>query len=53
MESQKEGGSVEVSHSRFNRFSKILVRYDKHSDSYIGLLHMPVAVIVCKKIIHC
>lgn len=36
---------VEVSHSWFNRFRKILVRYEKLRDSYIALLHLAAAII--------
>jgi len=40
---------VEVSHSWFNRFRKILVRYEKLSDSYLALLHMAAAIIAFRK----
>jgi transposase len=40
---------VEVSHSWFNRFRKILVRYEKLSDSYMALLHMAAAIIAFRK----
>jgi len=36
---------VEVSHSWFNRFRKILVRYEKLTESYLALLHMAAAII--------
>lgn len=36
---------VEVAHSWFNRFRKILVRFEKTSASYRALLHLAVAVI--------
>jgi transposase len=41
---------VEVSHSWFNRFRKILVRYEKLKDTYMALLHMAAAVIAFRKV---
>jgi transposase len=41
---------VEVSHSWFNRFRKILVRYEKRSDTYMALLHMVAAIIAYRKV---
>jgi len=41
---------VEVSHSWFNRFRKILVRYEKLSDTYMALLHMAAAIIAFRKV---
>ena len=41
---------VAVSHSWFNRFRKILVRYEKRTDTYMALLHMAAAIIACRKI---
>lgn len=40
---------VEVSHSWFNRFRKILVRYEKLRDTYMALLHMAAAIIAYRK----
>lgn len=40
---------VEVSHSWFNRFRKILVRYEKRADTYLALLHMAAAIIAYRK----
>ena len=40
---------VEVSHSWFNRFRKILVRYEKLADTYLALLHMAAAIIAYRK----
>ena len=40
---------VEVSHSWFNRFRKILVRYEKLSETYMALLHMAAAIIAYRK----
>jgi transposase len=41
---------VEVSHSWFNRFRKILVRYEKLSDTYMALLHLAAAIITYRKV---
>jgi len=41
---------VEVSHSWFNRFRKILVRYEKLADTYMALLHMAAAIIAYRKV---
>jgi transposase len=41
---------VEVSHSWFNRFRKLLVRYEKLTDTYMALLHMAAAIIAFKKV---
>lgn len=40
---------VEVSHSWFNRFRKILVRYEKLTETYMALLHMAAAIIAFRK----
>jgi transposase len=40
---------VEVSHSWFNRFRKILVRYEKRADTYMALLHMAAAIMAYRK----
>ena len=36
---------VEVSHSWFNRFRKLLVRFEKKTSSYLALLHFAAAII--------
>ena len=41
---------VEVSHSWFNRFRKLLVRYEKLTETYLALLHMAAAIIAFRKI---
>ena len=41
---------VEVSHSWFNRFRKLLVRYEKLTNTYLALLHMAAAIIAFRKI---
>jgi putative transposase len=40
---------VEVSHSWFNRFRKLLVRYEKLMDSYLALCQMAAAIIAFRK----
>jgi putative transposase len=40
---------VEVSHSWFNRFRKLLVRYEKLTRTYEALLHMAAAIIAFRK----
>ena len=37
---------VEVCHSWFNRFRKLLVRYEKTQSSYVALIYLG-AVIIC------
>jgi len=41
---------VEVAHSWFNRFSKLLVRYEKLERSFIGLNHLAAAIIAFRKV---
>jgi len=41
---------VEVSHSWFNRFRKLLIRYEKMTGTYMALLHMAAAIIAYRKI---
>ena len=41
---------VEVSHSWFNRFRKLLVRYEKFTETYMALLHMAAAIIAFRKV---
>jgi len=41
---------VEVCHSWFNRFRKLLVRYEKMDRSYLGLLMLAASIIVFRKI---
>jgi len=40
---------VEVSHAWFNRFRKLLVRYEKLAEAYMALLHMAAAIITFRK----
>ena len=41
---------VEVCHSWFNRFRKLLVRYEKTDSSYVALHHLAAAIICWRKI---
>lgn len=41
---------VEVAHSWFNRFRKLLVRYEKTTASYEALLQMAATVIIYRKL---
>jgi putative transposase len=41
---------VECAHSWFNRFRKILVRYEKTQSSYMALRHLAAAIICWRKI---
>lgn len=40
---------VEVTHSWFNRFRKLLVRYEKLTATYMALLHLAAAIIAFRK----
>ncbi len=40
---------VEVIHSFFNRFRKLLVRFEKKANNYLALLHFACAIIVWRK----
>ena len=41
---------VEVAHSWFNRFRKLLVRYEKLEHSFLGLHHLAAAIIAFRKV---
>ena len=41
---------VEVCHSWFNRFRKLLVRYEKLERSFVALNHIAAAIIVLRKV---
>jgi putative transposase len=41
---------VDISHSWFNCFRRLFVRYEKLDDSYLVLLHMAAAIITFRKI---
>ena len=40
---------VEAAHPWFNRFRKLLVRYEKRNDTYLALLHLAAATIAFRK----
>lgn len=42
---------VEVTHSFFNRFRKLLVRFEKKAQNYLALIHFACAIIVWRKLI--
>lgn len=39
-----------MAHSWFNRFRKLLVRYEKLERSYLALYHLAAAIIVFRKV---
>ena len=41
---------VEVAHSWFNRFRKLLVRYEKLDRSFLALNHLAAAIMTLRKI---
>jgi len=41
---------VEAAHSWFNRFRKLLVRYEKLAETYEALLHLAAAIIAFRKL---
>ncbi len=41
---------VEVAHSWFNRFRKLLVRYEKRADSFLGLNYLAAAIIAFRNV---
>ena len=41
---------VEVAHSWFNRFRKLLVRFEKLDRSFLALNHLAAAIIVFRKV---
>ena len=41
---------VEVAHSWFNRFRKLLVRYEKSNSSFEALLHFAATIIIYRKL---
>jgi putative transposase len=42
---------VEVCHSWFNRFRKLLVRFEKTHDSYLALVHLAASIICFRKVV--
>jgi putative transposase len=43
---------VEVAHSWFNRFRRLLIRWEKQADNYLALLHLAAALITYRKLRH-
>ncbi len=43
---------VEVAHSWFNRFRRLLVRWEKRAATYLGFVHLAACLIVYRKIRH-
>ena len=42
--------AVEVAHSWFNRFRKLLVRYEKLDRSFMALIHLAASIMALRKI---
>lgn len=40
-----EGATVERGHSWLNRFRRLLVRWEKREDTYLGTLHLALGII--------
>ena len=47
---RRAAGVVEVCHSWFNRFRKLLVRYEKLERSFVVLNHIAAAIIAFRKV---
>lgn len=43
---------VEVAHSWFNRFRRLLIRWEKRPANYLALLHLAAALIIYRKLRH-
>jgi hypothetical protein len=43
---------VEVAHSWFNRFRRLLTRTEKHARHYLGFSHLAAVLIIYRKIRH-
>lgn len=43
---------VEVAHSWFNRFRRLLIRWDKQSANYLGFIHLAACLISYRKVRH-
>ncbi len=43
---------VEVAHSWFNRFRRLLIRWEKKADNYLALLHLAATLIIYRKLRH-
>ena len=43
---------VEVTHSWFNRFRRLLIRWDKQSANYLGFVQLAAVLIIYRKVRH-
>ena len=43
---------VEVAHSWFNRFRRLLVRWEKHAANYLGFIQLAACLIIYRKLRH-
>jgi transposase len=43
---------VEVAHSWFNRFRRLLTRWEKRAATYLGFLHLAAVLIIYRKLRH-
>jgi putative transposase len=43
---------VEVAHGWFNRFRRLLVRWEKKADHYLGFVHLAAVLIIYRKVRH-
>ena len=43
---------VEVSHSWFNRFRRLLIRWEKRADTYLAFVQLAAALIIYRKLRH-
>jgi transposase len=43
---------VEVGHSWFNRFRRLLVRWDKHAEQYLGFVELAAVLIIYRRVRH-
>jgi putative transposase len=43
---------VEVAHSWFNRFRRLLIRWEKQADHYLGFVQLAACLIIYRKVRH-
>ncbi len=43
---------VEVAHAWFNRFRRLLIRWEKKADNYLGLVQLAAVLIIYRKLRH-
>lgn len=43
---------VEVAHSWFNRFRRLLIRWEKHATTYLGFVQLAAILIIYRKLRH-